>query len=164
MDRFCKWLDNFEEYFLFITLSVMLVLTFAEVLSRYLFHFSIAFSEEITVNLFAWSIMVGSGAAAKRNAHVGFSLITDMLPAWLRRWILLLISLICAFVMLLFVYYGIEMVMSQIEGAQRTAVLELPEWLMGLSIPVGAVLCAIRFCQAGHANWEKLGKQVDDHV
>lgn len=161
VERLEKLLDSFERYFLFVALFVMLVLTFAEVLSRYVFHFSIAFAEEITVNLFAWSVMIGAAVTAKKNGHVGFSLITDNLPLSLRRWVLLLVGFICSFVMLMFLYYGVEMVASQMLNGQRTPALEMPEWIMGLSIPVGAALCAIHFAQTGMKNWLKRGREAE---
>lgn len=125
----------------------MLLLTFAEVLSRYFFHFSIAFAEEITINLFVWSVMVGAASAIKRGHHLGFTLITDALPYKLKRSVNIFVALICISILALIMWFGSKMVFSQILNNQKTPALELPEWVMGLSIPVGAMLCITRFAQ-----------------
>jgi len=159
MDRFFKLLDEFEEYFLATTLMLMLILTFTEVVSRYALHLSFAFAEEITINLFVWSVRVGAATAAKHNHHIGFTLVSDLLPPSVRRWLILSVALVCVGVLGLIGWYGVEMVLSQMRYGQLTPALELPEWIMGLAIPVGALLCMIRFLQSGYTNWEELGKE-----
>ncbi len=152
-----KFLDYFEEWFLAISLVIMLGLTVVEVASRYVLHLSLAFAEEITVNLFVWSVMVGVATAAKHNHHLGLSIVTDyMSPAWQRR-MAAAVAVLCILIFALFGWYGVEMVQSQIASDQKTPAMEIPEWLMGMSIPLGSLLCIIRFGQAGWAAWRKGG-------
>jgi C4-dicarboxylate transporter DctQ subunit len=150
-----KWLDQFEEWFLAISLIIILALTVIEVASRYFMHLSLAFAEEITVNLFVWSVMIGAATAAKHNHHLGFSLITDYLPNRWKRVAAAIVAGLCIFVFVLFTWYGIEMVESQIASDQKTPAMEIPEWLMGLAIPAGSLLCIVRFGQAGWKEWKK---------
>jgi TRAP-type C4-dicarboxylate transport system permease small subunit len=159
MGVFFKILDEFEEYFLATTLLVMLVLTFTEVVSRYVLHLSMAFAEEITINLFVWSVMVGAATAAKHNKHIGFTLLSDLMPPSVRRWLVLGVAAVCVGALGLIGWYGVTMVMSQMYYGQLTPALQMPEWIMGLSIPVGALLCMIRFLQAGCKDWQELGKE-----
>lgn len=159
MKNIFKLLDFFEEYFLATTLLLMLILTFTEVVSRYALHLSLAFAEEITINLFVWSVMVGAAAAAKHNHHIGFTLVSDLLPHFLRRWLVLLVAVISVSLLAVISYYGVLMVISQMQYGQLTPALEMPEWIMGLSIPVGSALCLLRFLQAGYNNWEELGEE-----
>lgn len=60
-----------EHYIVAILLLLMSCITFINVLSRYFLHFSFAATEEITINLFVWMTVVGSGIAFKRGAHLG---------------------------------------------------------------------------------------------
>ena len=64
---FWKVFDSLEDWFLVITLGLMLILNFANVVSRYCLSTSIAFTEELTTNLFVWSSFIGAAAAAKRG-------------------------------------------------------------------------------------------------
>jgi TRAP-type C4-dicarboxylate transport system permease small subunit len=153
-----KQLDKFEEWFLALSLIIMLAITVVEVVSRYVFHLSLAFAEEITINLFVWSVMVGTATAAKHNHHLGFSLITDYLPAVWKRRATAAVALLCIGVFGLFGWYGVEMVESQIASGQTTPAMEIPEWIMGLAIPAGSLLCILRFGQAGWLEWKKGGE------
>ncbi|MHC1758071.1 MAG: TRAP transporter small permease [Negativicutes bacterium] len=151
-------LDKFEEWFLAVSLTIMLALTVLEVASRYFLHLSLAFAEEITVNLFVWSVMIGAATAAKHNHHLGFSLITDYLSDNGKRVAAAVVALLCMGVFVLFGWYGVEMVESQIASGQTTPAMEMPEWIMGLSIPVGSLFCIFRFGQAGWKEWTKGGE------
>ena len=70
-----KVLDWFEEIICVLCTIVMTVLVFANVISRYLLHSSLSFSEEITTYLFVLLSMMGTAIAAKRRAHLGLSII-----------------------------------------------------------------------------------------
>ena len=72
-----KILDWIEEIICVFCTVVMTALVFANVLSRYVFHSSLSFSEEITTYLFVLLSMMGTAIAAKRRAHLGLSIITD---------------------------------------------------------------------------------------
>ena len=72
-----KVLDWIEEIICVLCTIVMTVLVFANVISRYLLHSSLSFSEEITTYLFVLLSMMGTAIAAKRRAHLGLSIITD---------------------------------------------------------------------------------------
>ena len=69
--------DKIEEILAAACLIVMTILTFANVVARYLFSASFSFSEEITTYLFVLLSMLGTAIAAKRRAHLGLSIVTD---------------------------------------------------------------------------------------
>lgn len=55
--------------------AAMALISFANILSRYLFHFSFAATEEITLNLFVALTVVGTGLAFERGAHLGMDIL-----------------------------------------------------------------------------------------
>ncbi|NCC77880.1 MAG: TRAP transporter small permease subunit, partial [Clostridia bacterium] len=57
-------------------LAGMATITFANVLSRYLFHVSFAFTEEVTIHLFVIMVVAASGLAFERGAHLGMDALT----------------------------------------------------------------------------------------
>ena len=63
-----------------ILLFTMAAIAFINVLSRYLFHFSFASTEEITINLFVWMTVVGSGIAFERGAQLGMVTLYNIFP------------------------------------------------------------------------------------
>src|SRR5687768_10668040 len=58
----------------------MAVLVFANVVSRYLFNFSIIWVEELTRYMMGWVGFRGSGLVLRLGAHVGVDALQDALP------------------------------------------------------------------------------------
>ena len=154
---FWKVFDSLEDWFLVITLGLMLILNFANVVSRYCLSTSIAFTEVLTTNLFVWSSFIGAAAAAKRGAHLGFDLLVNSLPAPVRRIISGLVTLVTLGMFVLLFYYSIDMIQTQMMLKQETPALGWPEWVVSLALPVSAFFCFVRFAQAGWIAWQKGG-------
>lgn len=140
-------LDRIEEIAAAVCLSVMTVLAFANVVARYVFSASFSFSEEITTYLFVLLSLLGTAIAARRRAHLGLTILTDVVSPKVRR-ILHIIGYLfaVAFTGAIF-YYGILMVLSQRQLHQVTANMQWPEWIFGSFVPVGALFATVRFVQ-----------------
>ena len=138
-------LGKIEDIICAICMIIMTSLTFANVVARYVFSASFSFSEEITTYLFVMLSLIGSAAAARRKAHLGFTAILDLFPAGLKRAIQTMsYALATAFSAALF-WYGISMVQSQIFHGQVTAGMQWPEWIFGSFVPLGAFFITIEF-------------------
>lgn len=140
-------LDYFEEYLCVACLGVMTVLTFTNVIARYVFAASFSFSEEITTYLFVLLSLVGAAIAAKRKAHLGFSLLSDMMPPGIRKSMHLVGYLFAIAFCALLVYFGTKMAISQFVRQQVTAGMQWPEWIFGSFVPIGSLLVLFRFIQ-----------------
>lgn len=142
-----KWLDRLEEGLLAFSLAVMVVINFGNVLSRYIFHASWSFSEEIMVILFVYNSFLGASLAYRRKAHMGFSAVLDSLPDGLRKILMILSVVLSSSLMILLFFCGWDMVKGQMQYGQRTPALGLPEAVAGSIIPIGSVLIAFRIMQ-----------------
>lgn len=138
-DRF-RW-DHWACVFLF---SVMSLIAFANILSRYFFHRSFAFTEEITVNCFVFLMIIGSGLAFERGNHLGMVTLFDRLP---RRWkagVLLLSAVLGALL-----YVAVDLMLLR---AILFQVTRLHGTSSGLGIPIwvyysGVVLASVAVFQ-----------------
>ena len=138
-------LGKIEDVICAICLIIMTSLTFANVIARYVFSASFSFSEEITTYLFVMLSLIGSAAAARRKAHLGFTAILDLFPTGLKRAIQAMsFGLATLFSAALF-WYGISMVQSQIFHGQVTAGMQWPEWIFGSFVPLGAFFITVEF-------------------
>ncbi len=114
------------------------VLITAEVISRYLFNFSIFVVNAATLYLLVWFFMLGAGLALRQRGHVGFELLTTYLPPPLERVVYVIAQ---ALIFLFFVamfwsgYRALPSSMRQIEAAMQISYV----WVM-LSYPVGFAL------------------------
>lgn len=144
-----KIVDHFEEYIIAVGLAIMTSITFANVVSRYLLHASWSFTEEITTNLLVLCSLMGAAVAAKKGSHLGLSLVTDFIPKKYQKYVTLF-TVLCAVAFSYFIVrYGISMVISQFEAKQTSPSLGWPEWIFGLSVPVGGLFIMLRYIQVG---------------
>ena len=140
-------LDKIETVILCVTLFVMLIITAGNVLSRKLLGSSLAFVEELTVILFIFSSLVGAGVAAKKGSLIGLTLLYDICPKKFRRVFFVVFLIASLFFVAILIYYGIDMVISEIESGMSTPALGVPQWVFGLSIPVGFLFLGIRLVE-----------------
>lgn len=141
-------LDWIEEILCIICTVVMTVLVFANVLSRYVFHNSLSFSEEITTYLFILLSLMGTAIAAKRRAHLGLSILTDAVSPMVRKILHVLGFAIGTLFSAALFYYGILMVINQYNLGMETSAMQWPEWIYATFVPFGAFFITIRFAQA----------------
>lgn len=154
-----KILDWIEEIVCIVCTVVMTALVFGNVLSRYIFHSSMAFSEEITTYLFILLSMMGTAIAAKRRAHLGLSIITDAASPKTRRALNVLGYSIATLFSAALLYYGVLMVFNQYRLGMVTPAMQWPEWIYATFVPFGAVFVTIRFAQA---TWEEAHVNIDE--
>ena len=156
-------LDRIEEIVAAVCLSVMTSLAFAKVGARYVCSASFSFSEEITTYLFVLLSLLGTAIAARRRAHLGLTILTDVVSPKVRR-ILHIIGYLfaVAFTGEIF-YYGILMVLSQRQLQQVTANMQWPEWIFGSFVPIGALFATVRFVQVLIEEIRGTGEKEGEH-
>ena len=74
-----------EEAVIAILLGLMTLLTFANVVARYVFEDNILWALEMTGFLNAWMIMIGISYAMKQGAHLGVDALVNLLPPGPRK-------------------------------------------------------------------------------
>ncbi len=75
MNRISRLVDAIEEQVMACILGVMTLITFANVVSRYVFNTNILWALEVTVFLFAWLVILGASYALKKAAHLGVDVV-----------------------------------------------------------------------------------------
>jgi TRAP-type transport system small permease protein len=121
-------------------LFVMALIAFINVLSRYLFHFSFAATEEITINLFVWMTVIGSGIAFERGGQLGMVTLYNLFPAKMKKGVTLINAALSA---LLFVFVDIYIIQAIYEEMTlfhaTSAALGIPVWIYYIGVPVFSV-------------------------
>lgn len=69
--------DNIEETSIALCLGLMTLITFANVIARYVFNSNILWALEATVFLFAWLVLMGASYAIKKNIHIGVDIVIN---------------------------------------------------------------------------------------
>ncbi len=101
---FGRVFDEIEETLIAALLGLMTLLTFANVVARYVFNANILWALEVTVFIFAWMVLLGASYGVKKSMHIGVDVVTQALPAAARR-VLSIIAVLCclAFAVLLLI-------------------------------------------------------------
>jgi len=88
-------INHFEEGAIALILGVMTVMTFINVVLRYVFNESIIWGPEVTLVLFAWLVLLGMSYAVKVTAHLGVDAVVNMLPHGPRRIMAVVAGILC---------------------------------------------------------------------
>lgn len=137
-------LGAIENSILILGMAAMSIVTFVNVLTRYLLDHSLAFTEEVTVNLFVLLTFMGASAGIRRKAHLGFSLLFEQTTGGLRLFFTLLIGTITSLIFFIVLYFGIDMLFFQMNLKQMTPALGWPQWVFSAGLPLGALFCLYR--------------------
>lgn len=156
MKLIMKIIDNIEEYIIVLIMAYMTIMNFVNVLARYVFSASFSFTEELTVTAFVWVTMLGIAIGFKRNAHLGMSFVVDHFHGKAKAAFVLLSAVMSFLFMGVLLVYGMEMVEGQITMGSTTPVLGMPQYVQGLSIPVGAFFVLIHVIEANYAELKRL--------
>lgn len=156
MKLIMKVIESIEEYLIVIMMAYMTIMNFVNVLARYLFSASFSFTEELTVTVFVWVTMLGIAIGFKRNAHLGMSFVVDQFQGKAKAAFVLLSAVMSFLFMGVLFIYGIEMVEGQATMGATTPVMGMPQYVQGLSIPVGAFFVLIHIIQANYVELKRL--------
>ena len=84
--------------------ALMITVTFAQVVSRYVLLSPLPWSEELARYCFVWIVFLGATLGLERGVHIGVDILTMLLPITLQRWLVRLNEvLIVAFTVVIIV-------------------------------------------------------------
>ncbi|MGA1867650.1 MAG: TRAP transporter small permease [bacterium] len=152
-DTLRAFISHFEELLCALLLIIMVMISSANIVARYLPGVSFAASEELVVNLFVWLTLLGSVVAVKQKAHISISLITKKLPAHFQKLCLVIQGISVSIVFLFIVLYGMTETWLEYQAKMATYSLGWPLWVFTLSLPIGSLLFLVRFSQVFLKEW-----------
>lgn len=142
------WFHRLEEGLIALLLAVMTLVTFAQVVARYVFNYSFVWALELTMFLFAWLIFLGMSYGVRVGSHIGVdSLVKSLGPRAAR-----VAGAAAAFLCLLYaviVFYGSwQYVAKMYQIGILAEDLPIPQWVPRLALLVGYGLLIVRFAEA----------------
>ena len=130
-------IDHWIVAVLFFTMAAI---AFINILSRYLFHFSFAATEEITINLFVWITVIGSGLAFERGGQLGMITLYKIFPRKFKKVVIVFSAGLSAVLFLLVDIYMIQAIYEELTLFNATsAALGIPVWIYYVGVPVFSV-------------------------
>jgi TRAP-type transport system small permease protein len=124
-------------------MMTMAALVFTNVVTRYVFGFSLNWAEETSRYLMIWVAYLGAGLAMREGRHVAIEYLQGLLPARLAPYARAVVALLILAFMVTLAVLGVQI--AQFAWRQRTPVLGLPQGAVYLAIPIGAGLFVLHF-------------------
>ncbi len=178
--RLGRVINDVEETSIAVCLGVMTLITFANVVARYIFNANILWALELTVFLFAWLVLMGASYAVKKHIHIGVDVVINAVPPAMGKFLTIIAVAAClAFSIMLLTgswnyWYPFiterawletedipmpEMFMFLADWFNEGERYEkIPRFIPYLALPLGMALLTFRFLQMA---WQVLTGKLD---
>ena len=141
-----KILSFFEEWTLFISVFVALLALFVNVVLRYGFNYSLAWSEELVREVIIFTTFIGCSAAVKNRSMIKIDATVQLLPK-----LKVPLTFFSNFVIMIFagmmIYYGWLMAALQLRTHQKTIIMQIPLVYLYAILPLMGTMMMIRSIQ-----------------
>jgi TRAP-type C4-dicarboxylate transport system permease small subunit len=127
-----------EEYIVQLFMGAIVILMVVQVLSRFVFHYPVVWTDEVTRFSFVWLIMIGSAVGVYRGLHFTVSFLIEKRSGTVQFVCSILTSLALIAFLGVVCVYGVKWLVTA--SGQITASLEIPVEIPYSAIVVGAGL------------------------
>lgn len=141
MERFFDLIENVISFLVKFLSVVILVLSVFQVISRYVINYSFSFTTEVSIYLFIWIVMLGSGILVREKGHPAVTLLVDKLPAKLKPTAQFIQFAFCILFLSVLFYQGLLMALNMMNHLSPAA--QIPMGLVYLALPVGTLIMLI---------------------
>lgn len=136
--------DSIERFFAAIVMAALCIITFANVVVRYLTNRSFAFTEEYSVVLMVVMALFGTASAFAGDRHIRLTFLIERLKRPLQRRIEYGVAGLCLIMFGLLVVLGARLAWDEYRFEVTTSGLGHPQWLFTLVLPVLAFVIVLR--------------------
>ena len=137
---------HIEEWTLFVIVIAALLSLFANVVLRYGFNYTLAWSEELVRIVIIYSTFVGASVAVKQRAMIRIDAIVQIFPR-LKTGLTFYTNILMLIFAWMMVYYGYKMTHLQYLTNQKTIIMQIPLVIIYAIMPLMGVMVFIRTCQ-----------------
>jgi len=147
MDALSREANRLAEGVMIVLLATMTLLVGVQIAGRFVFSYSIFWSDELARFLLIWISFLGMSVGVRRGAHPGIdSLVRALPPRSARVALTLALVLSLLFFAVMVVYGG---VLALRTWRQRSVALELPMAIPYLAVPVSGLIMFLHVAALG---------------
>jgi C4-dicarboxylate transporter, DctQ subunit len=143
-----RWLGYLEEGLIIVLMGAMTLLTFGQVVARYVFNYSFVWALELTGVMFAWLIFVGMSYGVRVGAHIGIDAAVKLLGERAARIVGGIALVLCIVYALIVLWGGSLYVIKMYDVGIEMQDMPVPQWVPRLVLPLGYLMLTLRFVQA----------------
>jgi len=147
INQFLEYLfNNIFTPFLNILCIIMLLSAFLNVISRYIFHYSIIWAPELSRFFYIFIIFIGTFLGIRKNTHIGLDILINSLSHQIQNIIEIIRNIILMIYFIFLIFLGFKFVGFGMH--QMTLTLGIAKGWVYLVIPISAVLMFIAIFQS----------------
>ncbi|MEQ8781602.1 MAG: TRAP transporter small permease [Roseibium album] len=134
-----------ESFMLAFGVLLMAANTVINVVGRFVFQHSLFFSEELNRILIILITFAGISYAARQGRHIRMSAIFDMMPARIRKVMMILIACVTSLAMFALCIFAIRYITSVAASGRVLPALAIPVFWIFLWVPVGFFMTGVQY-------------------
>jgi C4-dicarboxylate transporter, DctQ subunit len=142
-----RWINRLEEGLIALLLTVMTLISFTQVVARYVFNYSFVWALELVTFLFGALIFLGISYGVRVGSHIGVDALVKSLGPAKARAVSIVATVLCMVYAAIVFTGGWIYVGKMIEIGIEAQDIPVPQWVPRLVLPVGAALLFLRFGQ-----------------
>ena len=139
--------DYLEETILLILLVLMTAIMGVQIVSRYVFQNSLTWSEELVRYMFVWSAFLGVPFCIKHGLSIKVDQFRNLFPIPLQKALMYIDKIIIFVLFLVMFIYSCLVVKASYLSGQTSPAMQIPMWIVQLSVCVSSLLSMIRSIQ-----------------
>ena len=156
------WLERLEEWLIALLLAVMTIVSFVQVVARYVFNYSFSSALELTTTLFAWLIFLGIPYGVRVGSHIGVDALVRSLGPKVGRVVGGIAAALCLVYSLILLYGSWVYVAKMHDVGIEMEDLPMQQWVPRSILLVSFALLVLRFSQV---LWRILsGREIRLHL
>jgi C4-dicarboxylate transporter DctQ subunit len=140
-----RWLEHLEEGLIIFLMAAMTIVTFVQVVARYVFNYSFEWALELTGVMFAWLIFSGMSYGVRVGAHIGVDALVRTLNRRAARVVSAVAAALCIVYALIVTVGGYRYVRKMYDVGILMQDVPIEQWIPRLILPLGFALLALRF-------------------
>lgn len=137
-------LEKFEYRLIVCLLSLMIILSFGQMVSRNLFHQALVWGDILLRQLVLWTGFLGASLAVRQNKHISIDVLSNFLPANSKNQVFTFTRIVTAIISGFLAWAAWSFVQFEKES-ESTLFLDLPVWFFQLILPYSFLIIAFRF-------------------
>ena len=142
-----RWLEHLEEGLITFLMAAMTIVTFMQVVARYVFNYSFVWALELTGVMFAWLIFIGMSYGVRVGAHIGVDAVVRTLSKSAARVVSMIAAALCIVYAVIVFVGGFRYVRKMYEVGILMQDIPIQQWIPRVILPLGFALLALRFAQ-----------------
>jgi TRAP-type C4-dicarboxylate transport system permease small subunit len=143
-----KWLDdNFEEFLMVTFLILMTIIMGIQVCARYIFNYSLSWSEEVTRYLFIWTAFISVSYCTKECISIKIEQVTILMSNRGKALVKLINHTIEIVFFLYLIPFAVMYLKSSIESGQLSPVCKIPMYFIQAAPLFSFSIVALRIAQ-----------------